>query len=789
MALCNPFAGKFQQAEEPSNPLAKLAPSSLDQLASLLYLQAPDEESRTQQPNSQSRPGSQGPSKLPTEEWCTHQLNSISRLPSELRCQLTLQSFLRLRDGNRPNLCHAHLGLNERLIWWCYDMLKQECSNRFIRIRRWHSRYDKGCNDRVAVALGATMAAEQYIKSMEVGFSIPHSIPISEPNPTPEPNPIPKLNSIPKLKRSCHACFLSLVGANTQLLVGLRANMLSRTRAKPPRLLRLIDAWIAAFETDLAASLRQESHSLSHKLTVIRAIMKKRRDEKIAEESPERSVERAKRERGRAGRTSHGSGPPPGSNGSSRHDTPRPPRTPSANTFADPNDADTLFHRLSADAAVSAGVNPEVMSTTRQDTEGYTPSEMAQGYDGKGNFCHGYGMKRGRSRGDQAAGREGASTKSTSRRRNHDQGSQEAFENASAVPDPLRPRSQEASRRDVHRTESSASRNTSRHHKTAAGTAAGRPSAPHTSSRRYSVDSYVPPRRSWKAQAPGSSMPTNPRGGRTEYRPHPFGDAAYDVSDLESDMDADVDDDLYSSEVETEFHARTVVPDAPPSRQEQQQQQQSREAFGSSTARSQFRDDVASSVYSANPGQAPSSIGPRGGDASRWKRSRTASHRRPGASSSTLHHRRTAASTTASASGGHHQPRRPDPAEYADIPAEMRARFGMHSSRDQSIAPGDSISAVGERLASRRRRESEPGAAATREKRQQTTTTTRPSWWKAWAHGRRKAAPPPPPPRETTKARNQRTERGGGGGEAHGSEGRWRRMSDAETEWENLYRL
>ena len=777
--MCNPFAGEFLKAKEPSDPLAELATSSLDQLASLLYLSASSEESRTQQPTTLSRPGSQGHNDLPTEEWRTRQLNSISRLPFELQRQLTLTNFLRLPKRTPPYLCHAHLGLNEYLIQWCYQMLKGECSTQFRRIRRWDSRHKDEHDARVAETLELTRAAEQYMESMEGSFSIPHRCPI------------------PKLKRPCPACFLSLVGANTRLLVGLRANMLSRTKAETPRLLRLIDAWIATFESDQAASLKQESHSLAYKLAVIRASMKQRRDQKIAQESPEKAEERARRERerlrGRTSRSSRGRGPPSGFNGASGHDTPRPPKTPSANPFVDPSDA-------SADATVSAGVNPEAMSAGRQDTDGYTPSEMAQGYDGNGNFCHGYGMKGGGSRRDQAADRGRGSKKSTARGRKHDEGGKDAFENASAVPDPLRPNSQETSSRDNNRTESFASRKTPRHQKTAAGTASGRPSArSQTSPRRYSMDSYVPPRRSWKAQQapPGPSKPTNPRGGRAEYPPNPFADAADEVSDLESEIDADADDALYTSEVETEFLARTIVPDAPSSPQQQEQrQQQSRGAFGSSTARSQFRDDVASSVYSATPGQAPSSIGPRGGDASRWKRSRTASHhyRRPGVSSSSTLHQRAAAASTAASASGQHQQGRPKPTEYADIPAEMRARFGMHSSGDQSIAPGDSISAVGERLESRRRREGGPRAAATHEKQnqqqQQQQTTTRPSWWKPWAHSRRKAAPPPPQEKTKTKTKNQSMERGGDGGgvEAGSSERRWRRMSDAETEWENLYR-
>ena len=764
--MCNPFAGEFLKAKEPSDPLAELAPSSLDQLAFLLHL--------TQQPTTLSRPGSQGHNDLPTEEWRTRQLNSISRLPFELQRQLTLTNFLRLPKRTPPYLCHAHLGLNEHLIQWCYQMLKGECSTQFRRIRRWDSRHKDEHDARVAETLELTKAAEQYMESMEGSFSIPHRCPI------------------PKLKRPCPACFLSLVGANTRLLVGLRANMLSRTKAETPRLLRLIDAWIATFESDQAASLKQESHSLAYKLAVIRASMKQRRDQKIAQESPEKAGERAKRERerlrGRTSRSSRGRGPPSDFNGASGHDTPRPPKTPSANPFVDPSDT-------SADAAVSAGANPEVMSAGRQDADGYTPSDMAQGYDGNGNFCHGYGMKRAPSRRDQAADRGRGSKKSTARGRKHDEGGKDAFENASAVPEPLRPTSQETSSRDINRTESVASRKTPRHQKAAAGTASAWPSTrSQTSPRRYSMDSYVPPRRSWKArQAPGPSKSTNLCGGRAEYPPNPFADAADEVSDLESEIDADADDALYTSEVETEFLARTVVPDAP-SPPQQHQQQQSPETFGSSTARSQLRDDVASSVYSATPGQAPSSIGPRGGDASRWKRSRTASHhhrRRPGASSSSTLHQRAAAANTAASASGQLQQGRPNPTEYADIPAEMRARFGMHSSGDQSIAPGDSISAVGERLESRRRREREPRAAATHEKQkqQQQQATARPSWWKPWTHSRRKAAPPPPPPREKTKTKNQSTERQGGGGvEAGSAERRWRRMSDAETEWENLYR-
>ncbi|KAL0932068.1 uncharacterized protein CTRU02_213021 [Colletotrichum truncatum] len=72
-----------------------------------------------------------------------------------------------------------------------------------------------------------------------------------------------------KVVSQCEACICAVVGGDTRLLVDLRAHLLSRGREFVPVLLRVVEAWINAFE-DKAESLLGESALLAEELRRIR---------------------------------------------------------------------------------------------------------------------------------------------------------------------------------------------------------------------------------------------------------------------------------------------------------------------------------------------------------------------------------------------------------------------------------------------------------------------------------------------------------------------------------------
>ncbi|KAH8879130.1 hypothetical protein GQ53DRAFT_834427 [Thozetella sp. PMI_491] len=505
---------RTKEAREPSDPLAELQSNCLFQLAGLLRHRPYDEKNDAEA----------------LEVWFKDQEAKVAGFPADLH-RATLAKFFRMPS----KLCKAHLGLNEALIWWCYVQLMRECSTCVTRIRAYCEEFTAECKPDVRdFANRITGIQSLYMADFPKRY-----------------RHVPKEYRFPELASGCPACVLSVIGARPDLLVALRANMLARSRHRFPRLLKLIDAWAVVIGTDGLEKIVSDSTDLADKLFSVRMKMREVREMRLAEESPEQHKRREDTGR-KVKSSSHRAGEPAG-------------------LMRDKDDAasiaTTLYPRLDADVRVPAGVNPQVMTPVASGrvavsdapVSQYTPSALAEGYDGRGGFCEGYGMKRcGGLQSSQSLtcqpGSSGAppvgqaQAKLPTHRSVHDaapegRDASQGFDHASAIPVPLNIRGMtrnQAAKKDG---------------------AGDRPTVPRGHSRRpgSSVSSYVPVRQSWKAS---KESQTNGQNRTVETNPfgefNPFDDDGSDVSDLEDE------DQLPDNDYETEIVQSTVAPRGPP---------------------------------------------------------------------------------------------------------------------------------------------------------------------------------------------------------------------------------
>ncbi|ROT36056.1 hypothetical protein SODALDRAFT_57203 [Sodiomyces alkalinus F11] len=163
-------------------------------------------------------------------------------------------------------LCSAHKALNPWRIRSLFLLVACEVGIRSDRIRRF-----RGFEDGIPLS--------QEVQDFVYRMTSVASLWIA-PGDFKRRFGYPPPQELPRLASGCEACMLAIVGARAQLLVDLRANMLSRRRQhrshREPALLRFVDAWTEWFGNS-AELLVAESERLGNELRGIRKEIGRRR--------------------------------------------------------------------------------------------------------------------------------------------------------------------------------------------------------------------------------------------------------------------------------------------------------------------------------------------------------------------------------------------------------------------------------------------------------------------------------------------------------------------------------
>lgn len=201
----------------------------------------------------------------PSPEWLEDQTRGIERLDKSLRRSGTLLARLSSRlDQLRPRpkgaqLCKAHHGLDPKLIRRHTLHLIAECTERNDRLRDYQRRSEfpgsvKEWLRRMDAVIGMWMGARAF--RAVFGYD--------------------QAASSKAVKDGCEACIMSVIGGRVQVLVDLRASLLSRAGSygrrsrKEPRLSCLIESWIDHFGRDPAADIRRQSEKLAEAILAVR---------------------------------------------------------------------------------------------------------------------------------------------------------------------------------------------------------------------------------------------------------------------------------------------------------------------------------------------------------------------------------------------------------------------------------------------------------------------------------------------------------------------------------------
>ncbi|KAH6636061.1 hypothetical protein F5144DRAFT_546212 [Chaetomium tenue] len=94
-----------------------------------------------------------------------------------------------------------------------------------------------------------------------------------------------------KVESGCPACVLAVVGGRQEVLMALRANLKGRAKNREPRLLGLVEAWMAMFGWHEEREMRAQSDALAEEVNEVRQWMHDRkvrkREERAARGEPE----------------------------------------------------------------------------------------------------------------------------------------------------------------------------------------------------------------------------------------------------------------------------------------------------------------------------------------------------------------------------------------------------------------------------------------------------------------------------------------------------------------------
>jgi hypothetical protein len=200
--------------------------------------------------------------------------DSIQRLPSELKHRSRLSNFF---SANAPSpivkdkLCLVHKALSTALIHEIFTLLSLEVGhhcNSMTRHNAWLSPTQNAAIHQLRQLHSLWLPEKTYVKTF-----------LEPPNP-----------DWSYQKSGCEGCILTRIGSDLQIIVELRALLMSRRqtvkkRKSPPSLLKFVDGWVLGLvgEGERKREIMQGSEMQGEELKIIRKrIWRERRDQKGA---------------------------------------------------------------------------------------------------------------------------------------------------------------------------------------------------------------------------------------------------------------------------------------------------------------------------------------------------------------------------------------------------------------------------------------------------------------------------------------------------------------------------
>ncbi|KAF9872678.1 hypothetical protein CkaCkLH20_09857 [Colletotrichum karsti] len=156
-------------------------------------------------------------------------------------------------------LCTAHKSLNPWRVRALFELLVSEVTDKFERLRRIMRNNSDLAKDPSFQELVCRITSIQALWMDRQFFEQLYKYP-----------PV----MMEKVESQCEACICAVVGGDTRLLVDLRAHLLSRAENATPIFLKVVDAWIDAFEQkagdQIVVDLKVKSAVLAEDLRRIR---------------------------------------------------------------------------------------------------------------------------------------------------------------------------------------------------------------------------------------------------------------------------------------------------------------------------------------------------------------------------------------------------------------------------------------------------------------------------------------------------------------------------------------
>lgn len=260
----------------PRDPaLADVSDTALRQLAKLLYLDAADYAA------------SRAPAWLAKQEHGVKDLDASLLRPKDLLARLAISMSKRKLpfSPEGAKLCAAHKALDPRVVRNMLVLVADECT---IQTNRYRSLRLK---QRLTPSLEGWLARMDFLTLLWLGedrFERIFGRAAAGEN-------------LPECVRTqCEACMLSVVGGSALYLTDLRASVLARQAynhaketktattttttppRKPPRLLRIVDAWISYYKPDCQQVVCACSESIVSDIVAMRTLARQRRDKEDA---------------------------------------------------------------------------------------------------------------------------------------------------------------------------------------------------------------------------------------------------------------------------------------------------------------------------------------------------------------------------------------------------------------------------------------------------------------------------------------------------------------------------
>ncbi|KAF3807690.1 hypothetical protein GCG54_00007423 [Colletotrichum gloeosporioides] len=198
----------------------------------------------------------------PPDEWFREQEAKLNMMKRGLMNVTARQSLPFVPDA--AMLCHTHKALNPWRMRCLFALLASEVTDKFERMRRLVRNKSDLAQEPDYQEYVRRVTGIQGLWMDRATFEQLYGYP-----------PV----KTERVRSQCEACMCAVVGGDTRLLVDLRAHLLSRAGSYQPVFLRVVNAWIDAFEQG-ASGLHAESAVLGEKLRAIRREIGVRRYER-----------------------------------------------------------------------------------------------------------------------------------------------------------------------------------------------------------------------------------------------------------------------------------------------------------------------------------------------------------------------------------------------------------------------------------------------------------------------------------------------------------------------------